>query len=157
MSETPTPADVAPEEGEDGKSPTYTPIFVTLERESTTDSFGVGVGGTDDGRQVITKVEGEMAKPLLKVGDEIMAIDGSPVSPMFSHPDLPAVLTHEGLMERIAAITTMKLTILREDADDGEEEVMPVRTPTPWSPTLVRVRPPSPDPPTPRHHLRLEE
>ena len=145
MSETPVPADVAAEE-EDVKSPTYTPIFVTLERESTTDSFGVWIGATEDGRQVLTKVEGDMAKVLLKVGDEIMAIDNSPVSSMFSHPDLPAVLNHDSLLERITAATTMKLTILREDSD--EEEDIPVRAPT-HRHRSANLGPLSPPPPTP--------
>ena len=145
MSETPTPAEpeVSEEDGVEVKTPTYTPIFVTLSRESAALKseianiqkqeyvFGINIGATDDGRQVISKISGETAKTLLRVGDEVMAIDDAPVSPTFSHPDLAAVLTHEGLMERIAAATTIKLTILREDADDEEEEVVPVCTPKP--------------------------
>ena len=71
MSETPTPAEpeVSEEDGVEVKTPTYTPIFVTLSRESTADSFGVGIGATDDGRQVISKIPGEVAKTLLRVGD----------------------------------------------------------------------------------------
>ena len=80
--------------------------LVTVKRASMKASYGFGVGSTADGHSVVTSViEGSPASGVLQIGDRLRTVNGDDV---FAHQ-----LSHQNIMERIVAGTTVVLTVSR--------------------------------------------
>ena len=79
-------------------------VTVTLDRGSKTVSYGFGLGTTTGGQDVVTSVtEGGPADGVLEVTDMIEALNGEDAGN----------LTHQDIIDRIVAGTSIEITVLR--------------------------------------------
>jgi C-terminal processing protease CtpA/Prc len=79
-------------------------VKVSISKESVDHSFGIGIGDTTDGHQVITKVSDAARTTGLLIADEIMEVNGESV----------LGLTHEEVLAKLSDRTTIDLTLHRQ-------------------------------------------
>lgn len=79
-------------------------VKVSISKDSVDHSFGIGIGDTTDGHQVITKVSDAARITGLLIADEIMEVNGESV----------LGLTHEAVLAKLSDQTTIDLTLHRQ-------------------------------------------
>lgn len=88
-------------------------VQITLSRESAKDSFGFGIGHTNQGKHFITEVKPELEPFDLRVHDEIIAIKGEDVTG-WDHNQIVDCIFGAGL--------ELSLTVLRDADFDADED-----------------------------------
>jgi len=79
-------------------------VKVSISKESADHSFGIGIGDTTDGHQVITKVSDAARKAGLLIADEIVEVNGQSV----------VGFTHEAVLATLSDHTAIDLVLHRQ-------------------------------------------
>eukprot|EP00040_Diaphanoeca_grandis_P016202 m.83505 g.83505 ORF g.83505 m.83505 type:complete len:2989 (-) comp25641_c0_seq1:234-9200(-) len=103
------------------------PLQVNLERTTTTESFGFGLGSTDDGAKVVTSVRvNGVSDGKLMVTDKIISVDGT----------LVGSKDHQAIVEMFSNVLQTTLTVSRnigrrqlalKDEADRQQQQQPQR------------------------------
>eukprot|EP00041_Stephanoeca_diplocostata_P035561 m.1258860 g.1258860 ORF g.1258860 m.1258860 type:complete len:2861 (-) comp24723_c1_seq1:425-9007(-) len=107
-------------------TPTTTSVHVVVERASLQDSFGLGVGPTNQGEHLVTMTAaGGCCDGKLATGDKIQSINGTSVQGI-AHQDVVQMIKEQTRLELVVQRKTARVQSSHPDAIAEEEETTDV-------------------------------